>query len=108
MDLSFNTILINLILLLLNPLTYWIAFTIILSTFRRVREDRRLFGKKIKAHFSEIKHTFLITLCFSILISIASIFFQLELTKEMIFVLISFVIIFSLFNSYSLLSAVYT
>lgn len=82
MDKWLNDIMINIIVLLLNPLAYWIIFLILFSSYRRIKEERKLFGKKIKPHFSELKHTILHTVCFGTIISIMTIFLIFPLQKK--------------------------
>jgi len=108
MDQWLNNVLVNIILLLLNHLFYWIVFTLILTSYFRIKKERKLFGKKINSYFSEITSTFILTLCFSIIVSIITVMFDLVFTKEIIIVLITITILLTLLRSFSFLSGVYT
>lgn len=108
MDQWLNNVLVNIILLLLNPLFYWILFTLLLTSHFRVKKERKQFGKKIKGYFSEVKNTILLTLCFGVIISIITIMFDIVFTREIVLVLMTVTILLTIIRSFSFLSAVYT
>lgn len=94
--------------LFLNPLFYWTLCLVLLTSYRRIKKERFYFGSKIFPFFSEIRKTWVISIIFSISISILSIVFGLIFTFEMVILLAFFSIILSITGSLSMLSASYT
>src|SRR5690625_2812595 len=94
--------------LFLNPLLYWTVCLVLLTSYRRIKKERIYFGSKIFPFFSEIKRTWVISVIFSIGISILSIVFGVIFTFEMIILLAFISIILSITGSLSMLSASYT
>lgn len=103
-----NQIFIYILFMLLNPLTYWFLFLVFLSSYRRRAQERRFFGTKVTPYLSEWKGTIMITIIFSVILSIISITFPLILTREIIIGIVFLFILFSINGTFTLLSSVYT
>jgi len=94
--------------LFLNPLFYWSLILLLLTSYRRIKKERRYFGSKIFPFFSEIRETWVVSVIFSIIISSISIVFGFVFTVEMIILLAVISIVLSITGSLSMLSASYT
>lgn len=92
----------------LNPLTYWIVLLLMIAGARRVKSERVNFGIKIHNYFNEIRHTFLFTCFFGLLLSFLTITFGFVFTNDMMAVLVMITILLSITGSFHLLSPAYT
>src|SRR5690625_7925032 len=91
--------------LFLNPLFYWTLILLLLTSYRRIKKEKRYFGAKIFPFFSEIRETGVVSVIFSIIISSISIVFGFVFTVEMIILLAVISIVLSISGSFSMLSA---
>src|SRR5699024_9761766 len=93
---------------LLNPLIYLVFLLLIMYGARRIKRERIQFGKKIYPHFNKLNQTFLLSLFFGFLISIASVTLGLHFTLDMLVILSIVMILLVVIGSFNLLSPVYT
>lgn len=93
---------------LLNPLIYLVFLLLIMYGARRIKRERIQFGKKIYPHFNELNQTFLLSLFFGFIISIASVTLGLHFTLDMLVILSIVMILLVVIGSFNLLSPVYT
>lgn len=94
--------------LFLNPLLYWTIILFILTGYKRIRRERNQFGTKIYHMFTEGRHTFVISILFSIIISILTISFGIVISFEAIIILMIVMFVLSITGSTMMLSASYT
>lgn len=92
----------------LNPLFYWSILFLFLISWRRIIEERRQFGTKIFPLFSECRGTLHVSLIFSIIISLLTIFVGVVISLEMVVLLVLVLIVVSVLGKSSFLSASYT
>lgn len=92
----------------LNPLLYWIIILYFVTSYRRIKRERKQFGMKVYDMFSEGRHTILIAIVFSIIISVLSVSFGIVLSLEIMIVLALVMFLLSVTGSVMLLSASYT
>src|SRR5699024_1101766 len=92
----------------INPLFYWIIIVFILMSHKRIKKERRQFGRKIFPPLEETKSTFWLSIVSSILISVLAIVFGLYFSNEIMLILIVVVFLLSITASSTLLSASYT
>src|SRR5690625_7924594 len=93
--------------LFLNPLFYWSLILLLLTSYRRIKKERRYFGSKIFPFFSEIRETWVVSVIFSIIISSISIVFVFFFIVLMIILLTFFYIFLIIFVSLYIFSAIY-
>lgn len=93
--------------LFINPLFYWGIIVVVLISIFRIKNERKQFGVKLHGLFSEVKNTLLISITFSILLSVLSIVFGGILTYETVIILIIITGILSLFGSARAMSSAY-
>src|SRR5690625_4055122 len=79
-----------------------------ITGYRRIKKERLQFGTKINDLFAEGRHTFKISLIFSVIISALAVFFGIVLSFETILVLIVVMMVLSITGRTNLLSASYT
>ncbi|HLR64676.1 MAG TPA: PDZ domain-containing protein [Pseudogracilibacillus sp.] len=103
-----NIVLLNGVLLLLNPLFYIVLAIVLLTGYRRIKNERRLFRIKLKDWSYEWKQSLFMTLIFTIVISAFTIYFQLVMTKYLLIMMMVLFISLFFMKSFSFLSAVYT
>jgi len=94
--------------LFLNPLLYWIVLLFFIMGWRRIKRERRLFRTKIYPILTESKGTLLVSIVFSMIISLVAILVGMVFSYEIIFVLIVVTILVSLTGRTTFLSASYT
>ncbi|MHA6252335.1 PDZ domain-containing protein [Oceanobacillus sp. CAU 1775] len=94
--------------LFLNPLFYWGIFILFLVGYRRIKQERYHFGRKIFGLFSEIRHTLLPSLIFGLLFSVIILGAGVIFSVDSLIMLVIAIIILSLSMRFSLLSASYT
>lgn len=92
----------------LQPLLYWIIILYMITSYRRIKRERRQFGSKVFDMFAEGKNTLGISLVFSIIVSIFSIGFGFVLSYEVIIVLFLVTLLLSVTGRLTVLSASYT
>lgn len=92
----------------LQPLFYWAVFFLFIMGWRRVKQERRQFGRKIFSLFSEVHGTLVLSIVFSIILSLLTIFFGIVVSLEIIVVLTIVVILISITGRTHYLSASYT
>lgn len=102
-----NQLLINIMFLLINPLTYWFLLLLFISSYRRRKQERRFFGTKVTPYFSEWKGSLVVTLIVAIILSVISITFPIELTADILVGIVILFILFSINGSFAFLSGVY-
>src|SRR5699024_9483886 len=103
-----NIVLLNGVLLLLNPLFYIVLAIVLLTGYRRIKNERRLFRTKLKGWSYEWKQSLFMTLIFTIVISAFTIYFQLVMTKYLLIMMMVLFISLFFIKTFSFLSAVYT
>src|SRR5699024_1546648 len=102
-----NIVLLNCVLLLLNPLFYIVLAIVLLTGYRRIKNERRLFRIKLKDWSYEWKQSLFMTLIFTIVISAFTIYFQLVMTKYLLIMMMVLIISLFFMKSFIFLSAVY-
>ncbi|HLR03601.1 MAG TPA: PDZ domain-containing protein [Virgibacillus sp.] len=91
----------------LNPILYWWILLTLFAGWKRIREERNLFGIKIYDVFSEWKKTWLIAVISGLTISLVTLGIGIVLTWETILLLNIVVIILSITLRFTLLSPSY-
>lgn len=92
----------------LNPLSYWALFLFLLTGYKRVKMERKQFSTKIFNLFAEGQKTLIISIAFSIILSIITVFSGIVLTFETILLIIVVTVLVSITGSTTFLSASYT
>jgi len=92
----------------LNPVLYWWMILSLFAGWKRIREERNLFGIKIFDVFSEWKKTWLMSAIFGLLISLVTLGVGIVFTWETILLLNIIVILLSVTLRFTLLSPSYT
>src|SRR5699024_1859404 len=95
-------------MMFIQPLFYWIIFLLFIMGWRRIKQERRQFGRKIFTLFSETHGTLVLSIIFSIILSLLTIFFGIVVSLEIIVVLTLVIIVVSLTGKTHYLSASYT
>src|SRR5699024_11449710 len=91
----------------LNPILYWWILLTLFAGWKRIREERNLFGIKIYDVFSEWKKTWLIAVISGLTISLVTLGIGIVLTWETILLLNIVVIILSIILRFTLLLPIY-
>lgn len=94
--------------LFLNPLFYWVMILFVITGYKRIRKERIYFGMKVNDIFSEGKRTLIVSLLFSIIISLLAVSFGIVFSLEIMVVLVVVMFILSITGSTTMLSASYT
>lgn len=94
--------------LFLNPLLYWILLISFVMGYKRVKQERRQFGRSVFPFIQEIRFTALISVISSLLLSVLAVLFGLFASYEWMLVLMLVVILLSITASPAFLSASYT
>lgn len=92
----------------INPLFYWTLLFILFSGYIRMKRERRHFGSRVFAPFSEWKQTGIIALLSGLFISIVLLGIGLVFSYETIIILIIVMIVLSLTFHTTMLSPSYT
>lgn len=92
----------------LNPILYWWIMLSLFAGWKRIREERNLFGIKIFDVFSEWKKTWLTAIISGLIISLVTLGVGVVLTWETILLLNIVVILLSITLRFTLLSPSYT
>jgi len=92
----------------LNPILYWWILLIVLAGWKRIREERNLFGIKIFDVFSEWKKTGLISVIYGLFISLVMLGVGVVFSWETLIVLNLVIILLSVTLRFTLLSPSYT
>lgn len=92
----------------LNPLLYWSVLLVVMSGYKRIKEERINFGSKVFDVFSEWKGTFWTALISGLVISAITLGLGIVLTYETIIVFMVLTILFSITMRFSMLSPIYT
>lgn len=92
----------------INPLFYWIIILFIMTGYKRVKQERALFGTKIYPTLSEAGSTLIYSLLSGLFISALAVLGGFALSIEIAVILIIIVIILSFNGSAAFLSAAYT
>jgi hypothetical protein len=92
----------------INPLFYWIIFLMIAVSYKRAKQERKQFGRRISPALEEIRFTLLISIISSIVISLFTLSFGLMITYETSLLLIVTIIVLSVTATTTFLSAAYT
>ncbi|HLQ95555.1 MAG TPA: PDZ domain-containing protein [Pseudogracilibacillus sp.] len=92
----------------MNPLVYWMILLFMFTGYRRIKKERKDFGRKIYPLFEEGKVSWLIPFIASLFLSIITVVFGLYLNPEIILLLSIIVILWSITASTAFLSASYT
>lgn len=95
-------------MMFIQPLFYWVIFLLFIMGWRRVKQERRQFGRKIYTLFSEARGTLVLSIVFSIILSLLTIFVGIVVSLEIIVVLTIVMIVVSLTGRTHYLSASYT
>lgn len=93
--------------LFMNPLFYWTIIFVTLISMYRIKKERLAFGIKLNPLFSEMKHTWLLSIGLFLLLSIVSLLFGGVFTLETISILFIVTAILSLIGSAGALSSAY-
>lgn len=93
--------------LFINPLFYWGLILILFIGFSRIKHERKQFGIKLYSLFSEMKNTWVISIVFSIILSVLSLLFGGILTFETVIILFAVTAVLSVFGSIRALSSAY-
>lgn len=91
-----------------NPLLYWMLFIAFMMGYKRVKQERRQFGRSVFPFGQEIRSTALISIISSLVLSVLAVLFGLFASNEWMFILIVVCILLSITASPALLSAAYT
>lgn len=92
----------------LNPLLYWWIILSFLAGWKRIKEERNLFGIKICDVFTEWKKTWMLSVIFGLLISLVTLGIGVVFTWETILLLNIIVIVLSVTFRFTMLSPSYT
>ncbi|HLS09715.1 PDZ domain-containing protein [Lentibacillus sp.] len=92
----------------LNPLVYWTIILSLVVSYRRIKQERRLFGQKVFDIFSEWKDTWLVTTIFGLMLSIITIGAGVVFSYETIMLIAAVTILLSITFRLTVLSPVYT
>lgn len=96
------------ILLLINPLLYWIIIFVLISGYLRIKKERLNFGIKVFDIFTEWKNTWTVSIIAGIIISLLMIGTGIVFSYSSLLLLCAIIFILSLTFKPSLLSASYT
>lgn len=94
--------------MLINPLFYWAAFLTIFVGMKRIKMERKQFGRRIFPVFEEFQHTWFISIVGGIVISLCTILFGIIFTLETVIILIVAIIVLSITARVTFLSPVYS
>ncbi|WP_330948850.1 PDZ domain-containing protein [Virgibacillus sp. MG-45] len=92
----------------LNPLSYWLLLLGMILGFKRIKKERNHFGTKVFDVFSEFKNTWILSVCFGMILSIVMVGIGVVFSYETVLVLSGIIILFSLIAGLTLLSPAYT
>lgn len=93
---------------LLNPIIYWMMIVSLFISYKRVKEERKIFNQELFPLGYEYKGSIHITIFGSIIISIIMILFQVTFVSEIIFFLSIIIFVLSFIFGFKMLSAAYT
>ena len=93
---------------LLNPILYWLIIVSFIVSYRRVKEERKIFKQELFPIGAEFKGTLPITLFGSILISLIMILINTYFVGEIVFFLSVILFVLSFIFGFKTLSAAYT
>lgn len=92
----------------IHPILYWTILFLLITGYKRISRERNQFGVKVYNLFAEIRHTFVISLIFSIIISMLTFSFGIVLSVEIITILGIVMVVLGITGSPTMLSASYT
>ncbi|GAB4072925.1 PDZ domain-containing protein [Barrientosiimonas marina] len=92
----------------LNPVLYWAVILVILTGYKRIKQERLSFGFKVFDLFSEWRRTWPVSVIFGLIISAVTIGAGMVFSLETILLLAIVTIVLSLSLRLTMLSPVYT
>lgn len=103
-----NSILLNGVLLLVNPFFYLIIAIIFWNAYKRIKDERYYFKRKVKSFTYEWKQSWFLSLIFFCVLSWMTYYFNIVFPKTFLITLFVILLIFTLIKQFSFLSAIYT